>query len=197
MQERAFLHHDVAAHHGELAELCSCLDLGVIADAQRPGEDGVGINLGAFGHPDAWRDLESVDVGLDLARQDVSLDPVVSLVGSDVLPVGSVGDPAVDRGAAVEELGKDVGRPVDHLAGRHLGEHLGFHYVDAGVHCVGEHLAPGGLLQEPLDPAVGVRDDDAEFQRIGNPGEGDCHERLVILMKAHQIGQVDVGQRIT
>ena len=53
VQERAGLHDDVAAEHRELAQLGAGLDLGVVADVQRPTQDRVGVHVGALGDPDA------------------------------------------------------------------------------------------------------------------------------------------------
>ena len=114
---------------------------------------------------------------------------------ADVLPV-AVGDPAVQRRAVLQQLGEHVSRPVDDLAGRHVREHLRLHHVDAGVDGVGEDLAPGRLLQESLDLAVVVDDDDAELQRIGHPRQRDRHEGVVVLVELNQIRQVDIGQRV-
>src|SRR3981081_2544149 len=56
-------------------------------------------------------------------------------------------------------------------------ESLGLHDVDPGVDRVGKYLAPGGLLQEPLDPAILPDDNDAEFQRIRYPGQAHPDQR--------------------
>ena len=123
------------------------------------------MHLGAFGHPHARGDLEAVDVDVDLALQDVRLGLHVALVRADVLPV-ALGDVAVDRLALLHQLREDVAGPVDRHVGLDVVEDLGLHHVDAGVHGVGEDLAPGRLLQEALDLALLVDDGDAEFQRI-------------------------------
>ena len=113
----------------------------------------------------------------------------------DVLPV-PVADPAVQRRARLQQLREHVPRPVDRNPGRHLGQHLGLHDVDAGVHGVGEHLPPGGLLQEPLDAPLLVHDDDPELKRVGHPGERDGDQGAVLLVVADQGGQVDVGEGV-
>ena len=114
---------------------------------------------------------------------------------ADVLPV-AVRDPAEQRRPALEQGREHVTRPVHRLPGRHLGQHLGLHHVDPGVDRVREHLPPGGLLQEPLDPAVLADDDDAELQRVGHPGEPHGDQGAVFLVRADHGGQVDIGQRI-
>ena len=116
-------------------------------------------------------------------------------MGADVFPV-AIGDPAEQRCAALEQGGEHITGPVDRLARRHLGEHLGLHHVDPGVDRVREHLPPGRLLQEPLDPAVLAHDDDAELQRVRHPGEPDRDQGTVFLVRPDHGGQVDVGQRV-
>ena len=116
-------------------------------------------------------------------------------MGADVLPV-AVGDPAEQRRAALEQGGEHVSGPVHRLTRRHLGEHLGLHHVDPGVDRVREHLPPGRLLQEPLDPAVLAHDDDAELQRVRHPGQPHGDQGTVFLVRADHGGQVDVGERV-
>ncbi len=116
-------------------------------------------------------------------------------MGADVLPV-AVRDVAVQRRPAGEQLREDVTGPVHRLARRHLGEHLGLHHVQAGVDRVREHLAPGGLLQEPLDLAVLLGDHDAELQRVGHLGQRHRDQRALVLVEADQVGEVHVGEGI-
>ena len=195
VDERALLDHHVGADHAVLAQVRARLDLGVLADGDRAGQHRVRVHLGALGDPDAGRELEPGDVGVDLAVEHVRLRLEVGLERADVLPV-LVGHVAEDRGAALQQLGEHVVRPVDRLLGRDLRQHLGLHDVDAGVHRVGEHLPPGRLLQEPLDPAVLVGDHDAELERVGHPGEADRDQRAVVLVEPDHLGQVHVGQRV-
>ena len=98
----------------------------------------------------AVAEAEAVDVDLDLAVEHVGVRAEVRLERADVLPV-AVGDVAVERAAVVEHRGEHVAREVDDLALGDEVEDLGLEHVDAGVDGVGEHLAPGGLLEEPLD----------------------------------------------
>ena len=195
VQEGALLDHDVAADHGVLAQVRAGLDLGVVADAQRAGEHRLRVDLGALADPDARRDLEAGDVGLHPAAQHIGLRLHVALEGADVLPV-VLGDVAVQRGTAFEQLRENVTRPVDRLARRDFLEHLGFHDVQPGVDRVGKHLAPCRLLQEPLDPAIIVSNHDAELKRVRDPGQGHRDQRALFLVEPHEPGQVHVGERI-
>ena len=196
MDERALLDHDVRADHAVLAQGRARLDLRVLADADRPLELRVLVDLRAFRHPYPRRELEPVNVDLDLAVEHVGLGLEIGLQRADVLPV-ALGHVPEDRGAALQEPGEHVMRPVHRLLGRHLGEDLGLHDVDARVHRVGEHLPPGRLLQEPLDPPVLVRDDDAELQGVGHPGQAHGHQGPVFPVEPHHLAQVHVGQRVT
>ena len=65
-----------------------------------------------------------------------------------------------------------------------------------GVDRVAEDLAPAGLLQEALDASVLVRDDDSEVQGVLHPLQGDRDRRAVLLVELHQLGQVDVRERV-
>src|SRR5699024_11316917 len=69
-----------------------------------------------------------------------------------------------------------------------------FHDVNAGVDGVGEDLSPGGFLQETLDTALLVDDDDAELQRVGHPFQGDGDLGTAFFVEADHVGQVDVGE---
>ena len=65
-----------------------------------------------------------------------------------------------------------------------------------GVDGVAEHLAPGGLLQEPLDRAVLVGDDDAELERVLDRVQRQGGERRLALVEVHDGAKVDVGEDV-
>ena len=196
MQERFGAHDHVAAEHRELAQLRTRLDFGVVPDVEGAFEDRFRVDFGAFRHPDAGGHFKAVDFDVDFAGEHVGLGAQVAFVGAHVLPV-AVGDVAVERGAGFEEFREDVAGPVDVLAGCDMVQDLGLHDVDAGVDGVGEHLAPGGFLQEPLDAPVVVDDDDAELEGVGDPFETDGHQGTVLPVEPDHVGQVDVGERVT
>ena len=75
-------------------------------------------------------------------------------------------------------------------------EDLRLHHVDAGVDGVGEHLAPGRLLEEALHPVVVVDDGDAELERVGHPGQADGDQRALVVVELDQVGEVEVGERV-
>src|SRR5205085_60781 len=72
---------------------------------------------------------------------------------SDVLPV-AVADVAVDRPTHLEQEREELLREVVRPVGRHVTQDLRIEDVDASVDRVREDLAPGGLLEEPLDAPV-------------------------------------------
>ncbi len=129
------------------------------------------------------------------AVEDVVVGAAVRLQRADVLPI-ALDDVSDQLQAAVQHRRKDIAREVDDLAFGDEVEDLGFEHVDVGVDGVGEHLAPGRLLQEALDRAVLASDDDAELHGILDPLEGDRRERLARLVRLHDLAEVDVGQGV-
>ena len=72
---------------------------------------------------------------------------------ADVLPV-ALCDVAVERLAHLQEKREQLLREVVGAIGRDALQDLGFEHVDPGVDRVRENLAPGGLLEEALDPTA-------------------------------------------
>ena len=130
------------------------------------------VDLGALAQPHPGPQREARDLDVDLPVEDVLVGAQVGLEGADVLPValGHVAEqglPGLEHGR--EDLLGEVDRPA-------LGdevEDLGLEDVDPGVDGVAEDLAPGRLLQEPLDRAVLVGDDDAELEGVLHRLQGD------------------------
>ena len=196
VQKGPALDDDVGPDDGVLPDFGAGLDLRVVADVQRATENGIGVHLRTLGHPHARGELEPVDLDVDLALEDVGLGLHIALVGTDVLPV-ALGDIAVDRLAFLHQLRKDVTGPVHRYVGLDIVEDLGLHDIDARIHGVREDLAPGRLLQEPLDLALFVDDGDTEFERIGHTRQTDGDQRALFLVEVDELGEVEVGQGIT
>ncbi len=194
-KDGAALHDDVAAEDGQLAEEGAALDLGVLSDAHRAGQQRVGVDLRPVAHPDARRHLETRHLHVDPALQDVGVRLEVARLSPDVLPV-ALSHVAVHRRAGRNQRREDVHRPVDAGPGLHGGEDLGLHDVDAGVHRVGEDLPPRRLLEEPLDAPVLARHDDAELDGVRHPGQADGDERPALTVGGDERAEVDVGQRV-
>ena len=137
----------------------------VVPDERGPLDRLDVVELHALPHPDVAAQPDARDLELHALVERVEVRLAVLLEVPDVLPV-AVHDVAVDGPALLEQereqlLGEVVRRPLGNVA-----EHLGLDHVDAGVDRVGEHLRPGRLLEEALDAAVLVGDDDAELERV-------------------------------
>ncbi len=187
------LHDDVGAEHRVGPQHRAGFDPGVVADQHRAVDLGVGREVGALPQPHTFADLEARDVELHPAVEDVLVRPAVRLERADVLPV------AVDHVpeqllAVLEHRREHVAREVDDLALGDEVEDLGLEHVDVRVDRVGEDLAPGGLLEEPLDRAVFPGDDDAELDRVLHPLQRDRRERVGGAVRLHDRAEVDVGQ---
>ena len=78
-----------------------------------------------------------------------------------------------------------------------MAQDLRLEHVDAGVDRVGEHLSPGRLLEEALDPAPVVGDDDPEFERVLDRLEADRHRGALRAVEVDDLLQVDVRERVT
>lgn len=196
VEEGPGLDDDVGSDDRVLADFHIGFDLGVVPDVERAAQHRVRMDLGALRDPDARRDLEAVDVDVDLALQHVGLRLHIALVRTDVLPV-ALRDIAVDGLALLHQLREDVTGPVDGDIGFDVVEDLRLHHIDAGVHRVREDLAPGRLLQEALDLSLFVDDGDAEFQRVGHPGQAHRDQCALLLVEVDEIRQVEVGEGIT
>ena len=111
-----------------------------------------------------------VQAHLLVERVEVRLPVLVEV--ADVLPV-AVEHVPVDRPAHLEQEREELLREVVRPVGRDVPQHLRLEHVDAGVDRVGEDLAPRRLLEEALDLAVLVGDDDPELERVVDRLEPD------------------------
>ncbi len=127
-------------------------------------------------------------------RVEVRLPVLVEV--PDVLPV-AVEDVAVDRPAHLEQQREELLREVVRPVLRDVLQHLGLEHVDAGVDRVGEDLAPAGLLEEALDAAVLVGDDDPELERVLDRLEPDRHGGALLAVRLDEGGQVDVAEGVS
>ncbi len=75
-------------------------------------------------------------------------------------------------------------------------QHFRLEHVDAGVDRVRKHLPPRRLLEEPLDLAVLVRDDDSELERVLDRLEADRDGRAFLLVELDDLAEVDVAERV-
>ena len=140
-----------AAQGAEGTEACARADDAVVADHRGTLDD---RTLGSISAPLPTQmpgpQREPVDVDLDLAVEDVLVGAQVGLQGPDVLPV-AVGHVPVEVLAGGQCGRERLAGEVHRLALGDVVEDLRLEHVDAGVDRVAEDLAPGRLLQEPLD----------------------------------------------
>ena len=163
--ERVGLHDHVGAEHRVGTQVHAGLDAAAVADHDRIVDAGLGTDLDVGADPAPLAELEAVDLHVDAPVEHVGVGAAVGLERADVLPV-ALGDVAVQRVAVLEQRREHVAGEVDDLALGDVVEHHRFEHVDPGVDGVGEHLTPRGLLEEALDRAVGLGDDDAELERV-------------------------------
>ncbi len=187
--------HDVAAQHRVGADARVGVDLGVVADHGRPGHVLERLDADVLADVDVVLEPDARDRGRDLAVEHVAVGGEVLAEAADVLPV-PLGDRAVERLAELEQLGEQLLAEVVGLAGRDVVEDLGLEHVDAGVDGVREDLAPGRLLEEPLDPALVVDHDHAEVERVLDVLQDDGGHGAAALVLGDHRGQVEVGQRV-
>ena len=134
-----------------------------------------------------------VERDLLVERVEVRLPVLVEV--ADVLPV-AVADVAVDRPAHLEQQREELLREVERPVGGDVPQHLGLEHVDAGVDRVGEHLPPRRLLEEALDAAVLVGDDDPELERVLDRLEADRDGGALLLVELDDLAEVDVAERV-
>ena len=77
-----------------------------------------------------------------------------------------------------------------------VAQDLGIDHVDARVDRVREDLGPGGLLEETLDPSVGIGDDDPELERVLDALQADRDGGALFLVEADERPEIDVAERI-
>ena len=170
-------------------------DHAVVADDGRADHLDTGVDFGALAHPDAWTKRKPLDVDVDLAIQDVLMGAEVGLERADVFPV-PVGHVAIQALAGGQSGRERIGREVHGLTLSDKIEDLGLEHVDPGVDGVAEHLAPCGLLQEPLDGAVLVGDDDPELQGVLDRLEGQGGQSAMAVVEVHDLSEIDVGEHV-
>ncbi len=170
-------------------------DAAVVPDERR-ALDGLEIGeLHALPHPHVAAQLDPGDVQGDALVEGIEVRLPELVEVADVLPV-ALRDVAVQRSAHLEEEWEELLREVERPALGHVAQHLGIEHVDAGVDRVREDLAPGRLFEEALDAPVLVGDDDPELEWIVDALQADRHERLLLLMEAHERAEVDVAERV-
>jgi hypothetical protein len=192
---RPLAERDAAREHGVRPDERAPRDARVVAYERGRLELLHVVDLRALADPDvaAQPDPAHVQPHLLVERIEVRLPVLVEV--ADVLPV-AVHDVAVERAAHLEQEGEELLREVVRPFGRHVLQHLGLEHVDAGVDRVGEDLSPGRLLEEALDLALVVGDDDAELERVVDGLEPDRHRGALLAVEGDERTQVDVAERV-
>ena len=192
---RVAANHHVGSQHGVGTQVRARFDPAVVADERGPLDSGVGVDLRPLPHPQALRHPEAGHVDLDLAVEDVLMGLHVGLERAHILPV-AVGHVAEERLAVCEQLREHVAREVVGLPFGDVVEDLRLQDVDPGVDGVAEDLTPRRLLEEALDRPVVARDHDAELERVLHRLQRDRRHGLALLVEAHDLGQVEVGEHV-
>ena len=153
------------------------------------------VEVDALADPDVAADADTGDVEPHALVERVEVRLPVLVEVADVLPV-AVHHVAVHRPAHLEKQREELLREVERPVLRNVPQHLGLEHVDAGVDRVREHLAPRRLLEEALDPAVLVGDDDPELEWVFDRLEADRDRRVLLAVELDQLRQVDVAERV-
>ena len=140
-------------------------DAAVGADERRPLDALDVVDLDALAHPHVAAQLEAGDRQPHALVERVEVRLPVLVEVADVLPV-ALADVPVDRPSHLEQQREELLREVVRPVLGHVPQHLGLEHVDPGVDRVAEDLAPRRLLEEALDAAVLVGDDDPEVERV-------------------------------
>ena len=172
----------------------SC-DPAVVADERRPFDLLDVVDVGALADPDVAAQLHSLDVQPHLLVERVEVRLPVLVEVADVLPVALHHVP-VDRPAHLEQEREELLREVVRPVGRDVLQHLRLEHVDPGVDRVREDLPPRRLLEEALDLAVLVRDDDPELERIVDGLQADRDGGAGFLVPLDEGAQIDVAERV-
>src|SRR5713226_5640398 len=75
-------------------------------------------------------------------------------------------------------------------------EHFRLEHVDARVDGVGEDLTPARFLEEALDPALLVGDDDPELERVLDRLQADRDRGPAFSVELDEPAEIDVAERV-
>src|SRR6476620_10595580 len=183
--------------HRVRADVRAARDAAVIAEVRRPLDRLQIVEVHPVPQPDVAADPDPFDLELHALVERVEVRLPVLVEVAYVLPIAVIEDVPVDRPAHLEQqreqLLREVVRPV-------LGDvlqHFRLEHVDAGVDRVREDLAPGRLLEEALDTAVLVGDDDAELERVLDRLEPDRHRCPPVAVSLDEPREIDVAEGVS
>src|SRR6266540_745065 len=193
---RVVAQRDARRKDGIRPDRSSWADPAVVADKGRTLDRLEVRELDALPDPDVAAETNPLDVQAHLLVESVEVRLPVLIQVTDVLPV-AFGDVAVNRPPHLQEEREELLGEVEGPVIRDVTQHLGVEDVDPRVDRVGEDLAPRRLLEEALDPAVGIRDHDPELERVVDVLQADRDHGFLLLVEAHELAQVDVAERVT
>src|SRR5687768_4316174 len=133
-------------------------DVGVAAEQNGPAEPHVLAERRARLTPHGGaihRSLVAAQAEPYPSLENVFVRAAVLVQVTDITPV-PLGNVAVQRRTLAQHPRKEVLGEIEIRSYRNAGEGSRLKDIDPGVYGVAEHLAPGGLLEEPLD-AAGLR----------------------------------------
>ena len=192
---RVLAQRDARREDGVRPDGCLRRDAAVVADERGPF-DGLEVReLHSLPHPDVAAQLDPGDVEGNLLVEGVEVRLSELVEVADVLPV-ALGDVAVERATRFEEKREELLGEVERLSLRHMPKDFRVEDVDAGVDRVREDLAPRRLLEEAFDPSVLVGDDDSELERVVDALQADGDERVLLLVEADELAEIDVAERV-
>ena len=191
----ALAQRDAVREHRVRADRRVARDPAVVADERGAFDLLRVVDVRALADPDVPAQLHARDVQAHLLVERVEVRLPVLVEVADVLPV-AVEHVPVDRPAHLEQQREELLREVVRPVAGNVRQHLRLEHVDARVDRVREHLAPRRLLEEALDLAVLVGDDDPEVERVVDGLEPDRDSRTRFLVLGDQRAQVDVAERV-
>src|SRR6266700_2501796 len=153
------------------------------------------VELDSLPQPDVPAQANAWDVQAHRLVEGVEVRLTELVEVADVLPV-LVEDVAVERTAHLEQQREELLREVVGSVGGYVAQHLRLEHVDAGVDPIGDDLASGRLLQEALDPAFVVGDDDPELERVLDRLEPDRDRGFLLAVEVDDLLQVHIRERI-
>jgi hypothetical protein len=182
--------------HRVRADVRAARDPAVVAEVRRPLDRLEIVEVHPVPQPDVAADPDPFDLEPHALVERVEIRLAVLVEVPDVLPVAVVEDVAVDRPAHLEQQREQLLREVVRPVLRDVLQHFRLEHVDAGVDRVREDLAPGRLLEEALDAAVLVGDDDAELERVLDRLEPDRYRCPPLTVRLDEPSEVDVAEGV-
>jgi len=189
------VHHGIVAHHRGTVDDDPALDLDPVAEKDGAVQLGIRGDVHILAAPERRAPLGAQGLHPHAPLEQIVRSAHVLGEVADVAPVAA-GDVAVHRVAAPHQEREEILGKVKVHARLEMAEDLGLQHIDAGVHRIGDDLAPGGLFLELGDAALVVQDDDAVLERVGHAVEGQGGQRPLLAVVLDHRAEVDVGHGV-